>query len=167
MRDKRFTPDVLSRFWAKVDKPDNDQDCWPWTAGKTKGYGMFCIGRDALPRMAQAHRVSFALHHNIELSEVPPLLRHTCDNPSCVNPHHLLEGTHKENTQDMYERNRHHVIGSGASNPSAKLSLDDAIKIKDLLTLGLSCSQIGRQFNVSHVTVSNIKLGKSWKDMPL
>jgi len=31
---------------------------------------------------------------------------HHCDNPSCVNPDHLKEGTYKENRQDAIARNR-------------------------------------------------------------
>jgi hypothetical protein len=30
---------------------------------------------------------------------------HTCDNPRCINPDHLREGTPQDNTQDMLERN--------------------------------------------------------------
>ena len=34
------------------------------------------------------------------------LLRHTCDNRSCINPDHLIPGTPKENSRDMVDRGR-------------------------------------------------------------
>jgi len=37
------------------------------------------------------------------------VVRHSCDEPLCINPSHLLEGTHSDNTQDMLARNRHNL----------------------------------------------------------
>lgn len=34
------------------------------------------------------------------------LIRHTCDTPLCINPDHLIPGTHRDNMQDRLERGR-------------------------------------------------------------
>lgn len=36
----------------------------------------------------------------------PTTARHTCDYPPCVNPRHLIDGTHADNMADMAERGR-------------------------------------------------------------
>ena len=34
-------PDIVARFWAKVDRRGDDE-CWPWLAStRSKGYGAF------------------------------------------------------------------------------------------------------------------------------
>jgi HNH endonuclease len=57
-------------------------------------------------RLYYVHRLAYAQAHSIPIEEVPPLLRHTCDNPRCKNPDHLLPGTHKDNAQDRVSRGR-------------------------------------------------------------
>lgn len=90
------------RFWEKVIK-GRDDECWPWIGGKfADGYGAIRIDRAS----KRAPRVSY------ELAKGPipkgKQVRHECDNPICVNPTHLLVGTHADNMSDMAERSRGH-----------------------------------------------------------
>ena len=90
---------VAERFWAKVDVQDF-WSCWEWTAAKMYGYGRFSVQRGLSSR--KAHRVAYWLTHG----EWPNVCRHKCDNPGCVNPLHLEDGTLADNNRDMAERNR-------------------------------------------------------------
>lgn len=93
------------RFWSKVKITANPDKCWEWTGAKQRNrkhqYGVTSYqGRQWL-----AHRLAWMFFH-----DVPPnpelLLLHSCDNPECVNPHHLREGTHADNIRDAIERGR-------------------------------------------------------------
>jgi hypothetical protein len=96
-----LTPQHIERFWSRVTKTDT---CWLWSA---KGRGAFVIDG----RQYVAARISFLIHHG----RYPTLLVcHHCDNPRCVRPDHLFEGTSKDNSQDMVRKGRHgmHRCGS-------------------------------------------------------
>ena len=93
-----------SRFWTKVDRRGPDE-CWPWTgACIPKGYGSLGpVEVDGhMQSQVGAHRVSFFLEHGFW----PKITRHTCDNPPCVNPRHLLDGNTRSNARDMVDRGR-------------------------------------------------------------
>lgn len=98
------TAKVMDRFWAKVEKRGDDQ-CWPWTGSKNeRGYGS----------MGHCGRLRKATHISYEIANRSPfpagmVARHTCDNPSCVNPAHIIPGTLRENAMDMVDRRRHHA----------------------------------------------------------
>lgn len=96
------SPEVLARFWAKVDKRGPDE-CWEWTAARHDrgGYGLINIGG----RVARANRI--ALEQKLGRPLGPSMkARHSCDNPPCCNPAHLLEGTQADNVADMHSRGR-------------------------------------------------------------
>jgi hypothetical protein len=110
------------RFFNKINKTDT---CWFWTAGCfANGYGLFAF--KSKPRLA--HRISFLIHNKKEASGV---VRHTCDNPKCVNPKHLIEGTQYQNIHDMISRGRR-VISKGENNGHSKLTNE---QVKDLRIL--------------------------------
>jgi hypothetical protein len=155
-----FSSEVSSRFWSYVQKRSSSE-CWEWTGGKTKGYGMFRIPGPARI-MRLAHRISFALFHGISLDDLPRIIRHECDNPGCVNPHHLIGGTHQENTNDMFDRGRQHDR-KGERNGSAKLTEEDVLKIRLQLNEGQSANSIAKEFGVSHTLINGIKKGTLWK----
>lgn len=107
--DGRQVQSLEERFWKKVRKGDNPDDCWIWTgatAGSGSGYGWIgaCQGSKA---GLGAHRVSWEIHNG----PIPDGLcvLHNCptgDNPRCVNPNHLWLGTRKQNTRDMFDKAR-------------------------------------------------------------
>ncbi|ARK28770.1 HNH endonuclease signature motif containing protein [Halalkalibacter krulwichiae] len=93
--------------------------------------------------------------------EIPEglVVRHKCDNPSCVNPEHLEIGTQKDNVRDMMLRNRH-VKGSKKS--ASKLKETDVINIKRLLKKGCTNVYIASLYKVHNSVISEIKHKKIW-----
>jgi len=99
------------RFWSKVDK-GKAKECWLWTASCShKGYGKLWWGT----KLEGAHRISYMLEHDV--NELPKKIdgsrvevMHSCDNPSCVNPGHLILGTTLLNQRDKTAKGRHHLL---------------------------------------------------------
>lgn len=145
------TPTIEMRFWAFVEKGGN---CWVWTGQvNDAGYGILKIKG----RRTRSHRVSFFIHSGV-WPKLPIL--HSCDNPRCVNPDHLREGTLQENVVDMVQRNRQ---AAGERHGMAKLSDTDVITIRRCLLNGELQVDIAKRYNVSRDTIYRMKTGKTWK----
>lgn len=87
----------MPRFLSKIDRSG---DCHIWRGQKTNGgYGVFSVAGMTL----LAHRLVRAMHGGDTSAAV---VMHTCDNPSCVNPDHLQDGTYLDNSRDMVEKGR-------------------------------------------------------------
>jgi hypothetical protein len=136
---------VEERFWSKVDKTS---DCWLWTAATdTAGYGQFRFeGKNT-----KAHRVSFFLTNQYW----PVVCRHMCDNPPCVNPSHLLDGSHKDNLDDSYFRNRR--VG---------LSSEQVEEIRAIPMSRTIIDDVVNKYGVSREIARAVLDGTSWGRLP-
>ena len=156
---KRVFNDDLGRFLSHVSKKGHG-GCWMWTAATDgKGYGRSFLNGGNIP----AHRLSFYLHNGY-LPE--GLVRHTCDNPGCVNPSHLVEGTAKENAEDMDERGRR-PRGSArvSSNRRNAPKLDEAkvSEMRKAAAAGRNCAELALEYGVSPSVALKAVRGKTWK----
>lgn len=132
--------EIFERYIEKTDT------CWNYKLVNTRtGYGYFFSTIDSKRRTIRAHRFSYEYFKG----EIPEGLHvcHSCDNRKCVNPNHLFLGTHQDNMDDMYNKNRHYH----------KLNEDDKNEIKKLVLQGMMVKDIAEQFNVSTGPVSKIK----------
>lgn len=135
----------MKRFWDKVDKSG---ECWIWTAAKDSGgYGQFFFEGKNI----KAHRVSFYLTNGYW----PNHTRHTCDNPPCVNPNHLLSRTRKENNDDIYKRERN----SGIKAAEVKA-------IRNLPMTRTIIADVSKAYNISEPAARNIIDGTVWSRLP-
>lgn len=89
------------------------------------------------------------------------VVRHTCDNPKCINLEHLIVGTRADNTQDMMSRKRHRCQ-RGESHTDATLSNADVLAIQ---AAEGTQAIIAAAFGVNQSTVSRIKNAKRRKDI--
>lgn len=104
----------LERFWAKVDVGEPD-DCWEWLGSRVRRYGQLGDWRNILglrrmrnPKPIRAHVLSWAIA-NDRWPNKKEVVRHTCDNPPCCNPRHLLIGNAIDNVRDCRVRRRQRV----------------------------------------------------------
>lgn len=142
------------RFWAKVDTRGADA-CWPWTGYcLPKGYGRFGLNG----RVELAHRVSFLIQHG---RDPIACVCHSCDNPKCVNPSHLFEGTTLDNVRDKVEKGRGN---HGSRHGNSKLT--DAV-VRGIYKDQRVFREIAVEFEVSESVVHRIKVGKAWRHLGL
>ncbi len=105
-----------------------------------------------------AHRLAWAWANGGE-DPGDRVVRHACDNPACINPEHLLIGTHQDNSDDKVSRGRQ---AAGERHGSSKLYSEDVRQVKCLLALGISQGWISKTFGVSRQQISKIAAGQRW-----
>lgn len=155
--------------WDEVDTGLNEP-CWVWRGPKHQaGYGNIRTKtEDGRITFVRAHRVALA-QSGIDVPRELHVL-HECDNPPCINPHHLRLGTDADNSQDKVDRGRQGRSQgrSGELNPRHKLTEQQVLEITLILAGGDTPQRyIAATYGVSQNTISKIKLGRMWNDRAL
>lgn len=150
-----ITEQQRARFWDKVEIR-SPEECWIWKASKIKGYGQFELKQ---AKTKSAHRVSFLITHG-EIKDGFQVC-HRCDNPPCVNPSHLFQGTVRENAMDAINKGRRHGP-RGESCHLSKLTTADVLEIRRRVNAGEEQKSVAESFGLDPSTVSYIKHKKTW-----
>lgn len=145
---KKCTGDYKSRvndakFLSKAKRVESG--CLEWQGStNSSGYGTTRFNK----RPQLAHRVSFEIYTG---KECDLQVLHRCDNPKCIDPEHLFEGTHQDNMADMISKGR----------KSTKLTRAQVDEIRDIN--GMRSEDIAVRFGVCRRTISGILSNETWK----
>jgi hypothetical protein len=148
----------LQAFFEKVVVCESS--CHEFMGGRNpEGYGNFWDEG----KCKKAHRFAWEAF----FGPIPEgvLVRHTCDNPPCCNPDHLVLGSDADNSQDKVDRGRM-APTHGAYNPAAILTENlarEVIAYSRHTTWTLQA--IADKFKISKSHVSNIKDGRTWRHL--
>lgn len=149
---------ALDRLLNKIDKRGADE-CWPWIGGMGSwGYGSFWLDGKNI----NSSRAAYILMVGPVDSSL--VIRHTCDNPPCCNPAHLIPGTPADNLKDCRDRKRA-VYRAGKDHHRATRKLTDSHvrEVKKLSSQGLNNCEIARRYGVNNTTIRSIVIGDTWK----
>lgn len=140
--------------WLRSKTDPTDAGCWEWRGSKTsvnasgQQYGVSYFRGE----IVKAHRLAFFIQHG----HWPKICRHTCDNPPCCNPDHLVDGTRADNTRDRDARHRGRWP-QGQTHASARLTDAQVAEMRALYATGeWTQGALARRFKVGQSQVHRI-----------
>ena len=131
-----------------------------WQGGRhRRGYGVIA---DSRGKRIQAHRASYDLF----VGHIPEgmVVRHCCDNPSCVNPSHLSIGSQADNVADREARGRR-IAPKGSQHGMSKLNEEAVTDILKNYRRGskvVGLKAFAEKYDVDITMVSLIVRRKNW-----
>jgi len=132
------------------------QDCirTPYALNRPNGYGTLEVNG-----VKHNHsRVVYARYHNLQLAELKgKVVRHSCNNCWCINPDHLVLGTHQDNMDDKMKS------GNWKGGQPKKLTDEQVKNIR--AETRLTAGELAVEYGVSRQTICNVINHKScYKD---
>lgn len=152
--------DFFERYFDRIS-PEPNSGCHLWTGSALpSGYGTLTFEGGSY----YAHRCAYECEHG-EGSADGLVIRHRCDNPPCVNPDHLLGGTHADNAQDAIRRGRLRPR-MGSQHPCAKLDEATVGAMRERAKT-THIEEVVREFGASHGSGAAAIRGDTWRHVPL
>lgn len=145
----KLTEEELRKFDELCGKGKDPDDCWLWLGVPYRyEYGSFCVGGNTY----RAHRVSlFIFQGHLDSTK---MVLHSCNNPPCVNPRHLREGTHQDNMDDRVDR----LCEESVLTPG-----EVALILGMKKTGKYTYYRLAALFGVSSSTIQTVVCGKAWR----
>ena len=153
---------LVHRFYSRIVRSDNPDDCWIWVGKIAKKRGSYGAISVAGNKTRLAHRVSWEIANGASVP-VSLMVLHSCDNPRCVNPNHLSLGTALDNSNDARARGR---TACGERAFGAKLTGDSVKFIRWLLSEGAVRADVARQYKTTPGNISLIRDRINWRHVP-
>jgi len=128
---------------AHVGYTVTDTGCWEWNGGKhVAGYGVLNIHG----KSAYAHRESLKLKLGRDLGRGMQAC-HKCDNPPCMNPDHLFEGSLLDNKMDAQKKGRLR----GGTTGGGKITYPPEVfrLVDEMRARGAKCQEISEAVGIS------------------
>lgn len=153
----------------------NENGCWNCVSHHQHPDGYVYVYSDGDKIKLHKRVLEMKIERKLKV-DCDELTRHTCDNPQCCNPDHLIIGTHQENYDDMVARGRgywqnytgyfkwYEREGRRNKHPKPLLSEETIINIyKDALENCIPYKQLDRKYGVGRGISSNIANQKTYK----
>lgn len=145
---------IQCRILANVVVDENG--CWIWQLSfNPHGYPSISVQN----KTRRGNRVSYEAFNG----PIPDglVVRHTCHNRACLNPAHLVVGTHRENTMDA-------VVRGSLYQPDKRGSKHHGAKLTEKQVLAIRADprphkEIAKEYGVYWNTIYRIRARFDWK----
>lgn len=92
------------RTLARLVAFKNTDECIEWKRSLSqKGYAMMSV---RVKGRTQHHKISRYIHNMTKGWSDGFVIMHSCDNPKCINPKHLVAGTQAKNIRDAASKGK-------------------------------------------------------------
>jgi hypothetical protein len=144
----------IDRFMSKTISTSNGCIEYQGYTSKRNKYPLFWVAG----KPTTVHKWIYEYHNG----PMKLHILHTCDNTKCVNIKHLWTGTHKQNMEDMTNKERAAtLVLSGDNNGMAKLTKEQVLEIVDKCKTRTRKS-VAADYDVTPTCIERIMNGKRW-----
>ena len=127
------------------------------------GYGRIGFRIKGKIKNYSTHRLSLMRHTGIYETELLACHSNSCSSRACCNPEHLRWDSQKGNMHDAIEKGTFTVQKKGEDNISAKLTNEQVLAIRKMVSEGNSQSKLAKEYGISQQHVSDLINRKVWK----
>ena len=150
----------LDYYYAHIQEAGAN-DCWPWT-GPThrQGYGMMgCFDSSEKRKMTVVHRITARLKYNRALGHKDFVI-HTCSNPLCQNPAHIVVGDASLRNRTMIANGRNAKTRNTKQRYQPQLNRKYRYDPDEMLWIrNHSSEEIAERFGLTKQRASTVRYG--------